>query len=179
MSARSETNLFWLVVAIAVGLYVIMIGWSLPRLFAGAQNLPPFDLRPRGYGYADAKAYLVVLGPKNIAFYVGVQLKLDMAFPLFQTLATAWAIYRLTPASWSIWRHGLAATTLPGMIFDYQENWQIGNMLAIGADALPRDLVAQASMASQLKAVFVTIATSILMILIIRWVIARYKTIRQ
>ena len=169
-------KLFWSVVLVAAGLYGVMLFWSLPVLLAASGNLRPFDLRPWGYTYQEALTLLAALGARGITFYRTVQLTLDTAFPLFESLATGWAILRLAPPRWGRWRLALALIVLPGMGFDYLENAAIARMLDLGPTGLNASLVARASQFSQMKALFVALAMSLLLALIALWGLRLFRT---
>ena len=158
-----SSKLFSAVLMIAAGLYATMLCWSLPTIMADSNGLYPFDLRPLGYSYNEARTFLLALDGDGRHFYQNVQLRLDTAFPLFAAMAIGWSIYRLGSLDAPHWRRTLALIALPGMIFDYLENHAISQMLDIGGTDLPHSLVAQASLFSQLKAVFSTISLLVLL----------------
>ena len=74
MTRRAVMALF----AATIGLYLVMLLWSLPKIAAEAGGLTPFDMRPGGYSLAEARAFLAALSPEGTAFYLGVQHRLDM-----------------------------------------------------------------------------------------------------
>jgi len=39
---------FWMIFAVMMGVYLVMVLWSLPLIMADAGGLPAFDLRPTG-----------------------------------------------------------------------------------------------------------------------------------
>ena len=40
-----------------------------------------FDMRPTGYTFVEAHAFLIALPPEGTTFYLNVQEKLDVAYP--------------------------------------------------------------------------------------------------
>ncbi len=73
--------IFWIMFAVMLGVYLVMVLWSLPLLMADAGGLPAFDLRPAGYSHDEAQAFLAALSPEGRAFYLDVQQWLDTAYP--------------------------------------------------------------------------------------------------
>ena len=161
-----KDRLFWFVVAVTLAVYCVMIFWSIPKISAQAGGLTVFDMRPGGYSLDEAKAFLAALSPEGAAFYANVQHKLDTAYPALLALTLGWAILRLAPANWGLWRWLLAATALPGMAFDYLENLDVSAMLKLGPNAIAPQLVEAASQNSQLKAVSTSISAAILLVLL-------------
>lgn len=159
-------RIYWLVVSATLGVYLIMIFWSLPKVSVAAGGLPVFDMRPGGYSYEDARAFLAALSEDGKRFYLNVQHRLDTAYPALLTVTLAWSILRVTPAGWGKARHFLALAAIPGMVFDYLENTDVARMLALGPEGITPELVGTASFNSQMKAVSTTLAISILLVLL-------------
>ena len=153
--------MFWTAVAIASGLYAVMLIWSLPIISADAGGLPPFDMRPGGHTFEEAKTFLGMLSDEGNVFYRNIQQRLDIAFPFFQSLATGWAIYRLSPARLGKWRAGLALPGVPGMVLDTVEK-PMGGLLEPGEQGLTPHMVARARFYSQMKAAVITAVSLIL-----------------
>jgi hypothetical protein len=162
---------FWLVVLIALGIYVTMLAWSLPKIVIDADGLMPFDMRPGGYTLEEAQAFLAALSHEGNAFYRNVQQMLDMAFPAFEALAVGWAIYLLAP--FAKWRWLLALSAVPGMLFDYLENSQVETMLKAGADGLTAEMVKTASFYTEIKSTFVSLSLMVLVVMIVLWFMRR------
>ena len=167
--------LFWTAIAIALGLYAVMLLWSLPKITADAGGLPAFDMRPGGYSFEEAKQFLALLSEEGNAFYRTVQQRLDIPFPFFQALASGWAIYLLAPAPWGKWRTVLGLSALPGMVLDYVENAHVAELLRAGAEGITPQMVASASFYSQMKAVFVTAGMLVLVSMIVLRVVRRVR----
>lgn len=168
-------TVFWLVVAATLGDYLVMVFWSIPRISAEAGGLPVFDLRPGGYSFEEAREFLAALSPHGAQFYANVQHRLDAAYPALLAVTLAWSILRLAPARWGVLRHLLAATAIPGMIFDYLENRDVERMLALGPDGLTPELVETASFHSQAKAATSSISITILLVLLAVWTFRRWR----
>lgn len=162
---------FWLVFAVTLGVYLVMLLWTLPAITAAAGGLTPFDLRPTGYGLDEARAFLAALSPEGTALYRNVQQRLDIAYPALLAATLALAILRLAPAGASCWL--LATTALPGMVFDYLENASVATMLDVGAAALTPELAATASRWTLLKSAFSTLAFAGLLALLALWLFRR------
>lgn len=172
-------RLFWLLVVLTLGVYMTMLVWSIPAISAAAGGLPIFDMRPGGYSFAEARAFLAALTPEGAAFYTNVQHRLDMAYPVLLALTLFWSIIRLAPGRWGSVRWLLAATALPGMVFDYRENAAVAGLLEAGAGGITPEMVASASLQSQLKAGLTTLAMVILLILLAMWVFRRWRNRRR
>lgn len=169
----SARGLFWLVFAATLGVYLVMLLWTLPAVTAAAGGLVPFDLRPTGYSFDEARAFLAALTPEGTALYRGVQQRLDIAYPALLAATLVMAILMLAPARLDRWRWLLAATALPGMVFDYLENAAVARMLDGGAAGLAPGLAAEASRWTLLKSAFSTLAFTVLLVLLALWLFRR------
>lgn len=165
----TRNRLFWLVFALIAADYLVMIAWSIPHLKTAAGGLAIFDMRPKGYSLEEARDLLAALSPKATRFYLDVQQSLDTAFPALLAVALGWAILRTAPRNWGILRYLLAAPALPAAVFDYWENANVRAMLKAGADGVTPEMVANASLHSQLKAGFSALAMGILLVLLVLW----------
>ncbi len=135
-----KRRLFWgLVVAKAV-VYLAMILWSLPRIAAYADGQTPFDLRPTGYTFEEAQAFLAALGAEGADFYRDVQHQLDLLFPALAAAVVFFAIVWLLPRRLEGWRYVIAAPVVLMAVFDWSENHAVGQMLNAGADGLTEEL---------------------------------------
>lgn len=170
-----SNRIFWIVVAVTLGDYLVMLFWSIPKISATAGGLPVFDMRPGGYNYDEARAFLAALSAEGAWFYENVQHRLDAAYPALLAITLAWSILRLAPARWGVWRHLLAATAIPGMIFDYLENRDVSRMLVLGPDGITPEFVSAASFHSQAKAATSTVAMTILLVLLVLWAFRRWR----
>lgn len=160
---------FWLLLAATLAVYLAMIAWTLPRIAAAAGGLAAFDLRPAGYSFEEARAFLVALPPADVAFYLAVQHRLDLVYPALLAVMLFWAIHALSPEAWGIWRWPLALLAVPGSLFDYLENASVAQMLKSGPDALTTAMVGRASTFTVLKSLFDTLAMTVALVLLLAW----------
>lgn len=160
--------LFWLLAAATLGIYLAMVGWTLPTITAMSGGSPPFDLRPAGYGFEEARAFLAALGDDGIAFYRDVQHRLDLVFPGLLAATLWFALAALMPVRTVTGRLVLAAVVLPVAIFDWLENAGVATMLDAGAEGLTPHMVAVASRWTVAKSLTSTLAFSLLGILLAR-----------
>jgi hypothetical protein len=160
---------FSLLFAATLAVYVTMLAWTLPAISAAAGGLAPFDLRPSGYTFDEAKAFLTALSPDGKALYLGAQHRLDAAYPALLSATLFFAIAALTPTAWGSWRWVLALTAIPGALFDYLENAAVTVMLTAGADDLTPDMVATADRWTTSKSWSSTVAMTILLALLVAW----------
>jgi hypothetical protein len=165
MSARQIA--FWVLFAVTLGVYLVMVAWSLPAVSDAAVGLAPFDMRPGGYSFDEAKAFLSALSPEGADFYRNVQQRFDLFYPALSAATLFFAIAVLAPKSWGVWRWVAALTAVPGAVGDYLENHAVAGMLALGADGITPGVVARASMWTLVKSSFTTLAMAILLLLLI------------
>lgn len=163
---------FWTTFGVTMALYAAIVGWSAPYISAQAGNAAIFDLRPMGYSFEEALTFLQTLTPDGASFYRSVQLRLDLLYPVFMAATICWALLWLMPP-WK-GRAVLLAAPILAMVFDYAENLFIYRMLIAGVDELTPELVAQASLFSQLKAAFSTVSFSLLLVVIVLWGYRRF-----
>lgn len=149
---------FWLLFAVTLAVYLALVAWSLPIIARAAGGLVPFDLRPRGYSFDEARAFLAALTDAGLRQYAGPQRWLDAAYPALMFLVLFFAL-RWTFRDGPAWiRAGLIAAAALGALFDYAENLAVAGMLADGADGITKAQVARASLFSQAKAALTTVA---------------------
>ena len=161
---------FWLLLAVTLVVYLLIVLWSLPIIQAEADGLVPFDLRAGGYTVADAQTFLRALTPEGLAQYEGPQRWLDWVFPLLLVGVLAWTVWHLTQETPEWVRLVLWLLIGVGASFDYLENLHVAQMLAAGAEGVTTALVEAASRASSQKALTTTVAVfGILGLLIRRW----------
>jgi hypothetical protein len=160
-------GLLWLLSAATLALYLAMVLWSLPYIASEADGLAAFDMRPIGYGFEEAHAFLGALSDEGNAFYRNVQHQLDLFFP---GLLAAWlflTIAALLPTRLGGWRYVLAAPVILTAIFDWSENDAVAELLAAGADGITEDMVRAANGWSIAKATASTVAYSAMLVLLI------------
>jgi hypothetical protein len=154
--------LFWALVALTLTTYAAMLTWSLPTLSAAAGGLAPFDMRPGGYGLAEAEAFLRALTPDGRHFYKTVQHRLDIAYPGLLALTLFLAIVGAAPRRFGLWRYALATPAIGVAVFDWFENAAVAGMLRAGVDGLTGAMVASASTWTVLKSGATTLTMTIL-----------------
>lgn len=167
-----RTN-FWVLVAVTTTVYGAMLGWSLPRIADAASGLRPFDMRPAGYSFDDAQAFLAALSDKGAQFYLSVQHWLDTAYPALLALTCGWAMVQLM-RRWRA-RQLLWLVPLPAMLFDYLENAAVAGMIRAGATGITPEMVADASRWSVLKAGATTVSLTLLLALIVMRIVQRRR----
>ncbi len=167
--------LFWICVALTALVYGIMLVWSLPIILADADSLLPFDLRPVGYSYEQAKSFLAALSPDGTRFYRTTQRALDTAFPILEALSLGAAIFLLLPDRLGAKRFFIALLVLPGSVFDLLENAAVAALLRAGSNGITPEMVAQASFYTQLKSAFVTVSMVILLSALVTWWLQRRR----
>jgi hypothetical protein len=163
--------LFWLLAAVTLAVYLTMVTWTLPTISAGAGGLAPFDLRPTGYTFDEAKAFLSALTPEANGLYRETQHRLDLFFPGLLAAMVYFAIAALLPARLGRWRFVLPLPVVLVALFDWAENAAVARMLVAGAEGITPELVGEASRWSVLKAGTSTIVyTALLALLVFRGV---------
>ncbi len=159
--------MFWGLFSLTLAIYAIMLGWSLPLVAASAGGLTPFDMRPGGYGFAEAHAFLAALSTEGAEFYRSVQQRLDLFYPGLIAGTLFFSVAALLPRRLGVWRWTLAVIALPVAVFDYLENHAIAAMIDVGTAGLTPKLVESASQWTGLKATASTVAMSIVLLLLI------------
>jgi hypothetical protein len=170
---KAESVAFWILFAVTVVVYGAMVLWSLPRIAAAAGGLAPFDMRPTGYSFDEAKGFLAALSPDGFAFYLGVQGKLDAIYPALLAATLFFAIATLVPMRLGVWRWVLALIAIPGAVFDYLENAAVSAMLTGGADGLTTAAVSTADRWTVLKSAFTAVAMITLVLLLVGRLVRR------
>ena len=166
---------YWIVFAVTLAVYGTMLAWSLPTVAASAEGLTPFDMRPGGYSFAEAEAFLTALSAEGVSFYRDVQLRLDIAYPPLLAVTVGWAIWWLLPAHWGLWRALAVLPAVAGMVFDWMENSAIHGLLQAGTTRLTEQMVSAASFYSQAKAVASTASFTLLILTLAWWGVRRYR----
>ncbi|CUH82485.1 hypothetical protein [Tropicibacter naphthalenivorans] len=112
--------------AAVLGLYLVMVLWTLPAIKDAAGGLAPFDLRPFGYSVAEARAFAETLSDYGRALYLGPQHRLDTLFPALLVVWSCWTLLKLLPRRVAV---ALWAVVVLGMIGDYGENISVTSLL--------------------------------------------------
>ena len=168
-------GLFWLLSAATMVLYLAMVLWSLPYIASEAGGLAAFDMRPIGYTFDDAHAFIAALSEEGSAFYRDVQHRLDLLFPGLMAVWLFFTIATLLPARLGYWRYAIAAPVILTAVFDWSENLAVAGMLAAGADGLTEEMVRTANGWSIAKATASTVAYTALLVLLIWKGVARRR----
>ncbi|MCB1369192.1 MAG: hypothetical protein KDK00_15600, partial [Rhodobacteraceae bacterium] len=138
--------LYWALVAATLLLYGVMVLWSLPQVAAAAGGQVAFDMRPGGYTFAEAMAFLAALSEEGQAFYLGTQHRLDSAYPAMLAMVLALGGYGLAGPDRRRWlARAIAAAAIIGAVADYLENQAVVAMLEAGPAGLTADMVTAAS----------------------------------
>lgn len=142
-------------------IYGIMIFITMPKLQAGVNGLPVFDMRPMGYTYEEANELLGLMDIKTKEFYQNIQLPLDIIYPFFLALYSALFYIKISKIKF-IKSIGIFISCLV-CIFDYCEN--IGIFIMLNGMISRRNVVAF-SMFSELKTILTMVMfTGIIMLL--------------
>ena len=150
----------WVVAALLAGngvLWAVMFFGTLAHLQALAGGAAPFDIRPLGYGYEEARSFLEAIGEQGRAYYLHPQLILDTVYPPFYAVSRGLALWWLTMpgrlydgAVPQRWRWTLVAMPVVMAICDGVENVCITKMLWSWPDLSP-GLVQVSSLATRVK----------------------------
>lgn len=142
---------------IGTAIYLMMIKVTLAHIESVSGHIP-FDMRPLGYGPAEAEALLNALGSEGRTYYLTHQIPLDTLYPavLAVTLiATLLWIGQRIPESRLV-RVGIALSA-SSALFDYLENLGIVAMIW-SWPGIPAPLVYAASSATIAKSLVTTLA---------------------
>ena len=154
----TDWKIYWALVALTFAIYFVMVLWSLPVVSAAADRVTPFDMRPSGYSFDEAYAFVVAITPEGNSFYQSTQHRLDIAYPTLLALVLAIALWKLAKHL-PVWvRSLLIAFPVIGSIADHLENAAVSNILQAGADSLTEELVATASRWTLIKSGMTSIA---------------------
>ncbi len=172
-----KATAFWVLLAVTGAVYATILLWSLPRLtvtIAGG-TVPAFDLRPGGYTFMEAASYVRLLRPEQVAFYLDVQHRLDLVYPLLCTATLFCGIVLLAPRQFGRWRYALALPALPVAVFEYLENAAVAAMLRAGPDGLTPAMADTASRWTVLKSEAKTVAALVLLAMLGAFVLQRIR----
>ena len=164
-----KTMAFWLLFGVTTAVYAVMVAWTLPRIAAAAGGATPFDLRPGGYSFEEASAFLAALTPAGRSFYLDVQQSFDLVYPALLSATLFFAIWLLVPPRWGAWRWILALIAVPPAVFDYLENLAVANLLKLTPGAVTPEIVGVASQWTVLKSQSTTVVIIIVLALLILW----------
>jgi len=162
-----KKKLFWALTAATTATYGTIVLWSLPTIATEAAGLTPFDMRPGGYTYEDAFAFLSVLSAEGRLHYTTVQHMLDWLYPPLMSATLLFAIWAMLPKRLGHLRWIVALSALPSTVFDYAENAAIGQVLGARPDVLDPALVEHASAMTVLKSQSTTLAITLTLALLL------------
>jgi hypothetical protein len=138
-------------------LWAVMFFGTLAHLQALAGGAAPFDIRPLGYSYEEAGAFLEAIGEQGRAYYLRPELLLDTVYPPFYAVSRGLALWWLTMpgrlydgAVPQRWRWTLVAMPVVMATCDSVENVCIAKMLLSWPDLSP-GLVQASSLATRVK----------------------------
>ncbi len=168
----SRILLFW---CAAMFVYFIMVFGSLADI-ERITGVRAFDMRPNGYSYADALAFISALGEEGRRIYLTMQIPLDTVYPALLAISSASSLYWLSQSfgSTARWYRAVAAIAYLAAFADYAENGLIVWMLNVGL-GVPEALVTAASLATVSKSIFSTIVFTTLLIALAEFAIRRIR----
>jgi hypothetical protein len=146
------------VLLVASGLlWAVMFFGPLAHLTHLAGGLKPFDLRPKGYSYADARAFLEAIGEEGRRYYASPELVIDTLYPPLYALSRGLALWWLTmpgrvredPLPLNV-RYALVAVPILMASLDLFENGCIALMLWTWPE-LSHGVVEVSSLATRVK----------------------------
>jgi len=156
-------KIYWVLVAATVTNYLIMVMWSLPLVSEMAGGGVPFDMRPGGYSFEDARVFLTALTDAGRDFYLNTQQLLDLFYPTLLAITLAIPFVHLMPRYWG-WT--LAVLAIAAGVFDHLENIAVAVMLQAGPYALTETMVSTASNWSMAKSISTTIVLVALLVVL-------------
>ena len=77
-------------------LWAVMFFGPLAHLSRLSGSMTPFDIRPWGYSYAEARAFLEAIGAEGRAYYASPELILDAFYPPLYAVSRGLALWWLT-----------------------------------------------------------------------------------
>ena len=77
-------------------LWAVMFFGPLAHLSRLSGGMTPFDIRPSGYSYAEARAFLEAIGAEGRAYYASPELILDAFYPPLYAVSRGLALWWLT-----------------------------------------------------------------------------------
>lgn len=151
----------------AIAVYLVMLNATLATI-TDMTGLAAFDMRPGGYGAAEAHELLTALGEIGRRYYLTRQIPLDLAYPALLAL-TLISITRIPYGHGPLPKTGkiAVATSIGFALADYLENLGIAAMLWQGP-GISDNLVLATSAASVTKAALTSIAIPCALLVVIR-----------
>lgn len=172
-------KLYWLLFGLTAVVYGTMIFWAGPHIAASSGGRLPFDLHMVGYSFEEAQEFLTALTPEGAALYLGPAMWLDTFFPAMLALVLGWGSWMLLAHRGLILRIAVVVIAACYALFDYLENAAVARMLATPPEDLSHALVETASRWTVLKFFFVDAAITVICVLLVVRLIARFRTADQ
>ncbi|MBB95996.1 MAG: hypothetical protein CML68_15575 [Rhodobacteraceae bacterium] len=153
---------------LAASIYVLMINVTLAHIESVSGHVP-FDMRPFGYGPAEAAMLLDALGADGRAYYLSRQIVLDTLYPfmLAVTLIATICWFGQRMPNRKLVRYGIAFS-VGSALFDYVENLGIVAMIWSWPE-VSGPLVHATSSATILKSVLTTLAVLLTLLVGLNW----------
>jgi hypothetical protein len=159
-------------------LWAVMFFGTLAHLSRLADGLSPFDIRPEGYSYEQARAFLGAIGGQGRAYYLNPQLVIDSIYPPLYAISRGLALWWLTKPGRlrarlsSRLRYGLVGVPVAMAGLDLIENGCIAAMLWTWPD-LSQRLVQLSSLATQGKIALGVLTEATMAVLAAIWLLRR------
>jgi hypothetical protein len=165
-------------------LWAVMFFGPLAHLTHLAGGLTPFDIRPRGYGYAEARAFLEAIGDEGRRYYAVPELVIDTLYPPLYAVSRGLALWWLTmpgrvraaPLPLKV-RYALVAVPFLMASLDLFENGCIAVMLRTWPD-LSHGLVEVSGLATRMKIMAGALTEALMGALAVIWLM-RWGTWRR
>jgi len=162
----------------AMLIYCLMVFGSLADI-EQITGVRAFDMRPSGYGFADALSLLSALGEEGLRVYLTVQIPLDTVYPALLAVSSASSLYWLSQSfgPTARWYRAAAVVAYLAAFADYAENGLIVWMLNAGLGA-PETLVTAASLATVSKSILSTVVFTALLVALAGFAMRRMRRLR-
>lgn len=149
-------------------IYLLMINVTLANIETVSGHIP-FDMRPFGYNFAEAEAFLSALGIEGREYYLIRQIPLDTLYPaiLALTLISTLSWFELRMPNSKLVGMGIIFS-IGAALFDYGENLCIVAMIW-NWPALQPSLVQTASSATIVKSALTTLAALTTFVVGLNW----------
>jgi len=161
--------------AVTMGIYTVMVVWSLPLITSAAGGLAPFDMRPTGYSETEGRLLLAALDGETRAFYLGTQQRLDLIYPVLLALTLSFAIWHLFRGMPAYLRAVMVVFPILGAAFDYLENARVAVLLRLAEPGVSAGQIAAASQATLFKSGFTIVAMILVVGGLVGAILKRWK----
>jgi hypothetical protein len=162
-------------------LWAVMFFGPLAHLSRLAGGMSPFDIRPKGCSYLEARTFLEAIGAQGRAYYASPELILDMFYPPLYAASRGLALWWLTMPG-RIWkapvplkvRWALVAVPILVASLDLIENGCIAVMLSTWPD-LSKAIVEISSLATQVKIMAGALTETLMAGLAVVWLVRLFR----